>query len=368
MLPNKLRFALFDHLSLKTMRHVHAVPNRDAEGLVRHVYDMIADDFFLNGSLTSHSGVPELLAGVWTGGRETVLVDDKLDRTTKEAMTATLSRINDCPYCGDMLISLVHSGGDHQAASEIYAESEENIHDITLRNRLAWVKAVAGPDVDDVVYNPFTADQLPEAIGSLMAMSHINRFSHVVMDGSPVNAPLGIKGIKAAALRLFGAELKPTKRRLLKPGRSLDLLPPAPLPEDLAWARPNPRIADALARWAGVVTRETDGVISHEVKAVVHASLQNWHGEVMPISRSWVEQELAGLTGQERAVARLALVVAKAPYQVDDSLVEPVLGAERDEQRFIRVLDWCAFTAARRIAQRIANSSGQSLRQQKLVA
>ncbi len=72
---------------------------------------MIAEDFFINGSLTSHSRVPELLAGVWMGGRETILVTDRLGRTTKEAMTAVLSQTNECPYCGDMLVSLVYGAG-----------------------------------------------------------------------------------------------------------------------------------------------------------------------------------------------------------------------------------------------------------------
>jgi hypothetical protein len=31
---------------------------------------------------------------------------------------------------------------------------------------------------------PFTTEEAPEAIAALMAMSDINRFSHVVMDGS----------------------------------------------------------------------------------------------------------------------------------------------------------------------------------------
>ena len=79
MLPEKLRSELFDRLSVQTMRYVESVPTRDAEGLVKEVYDMISEDFFINGSLTSHSKVPELLAGVWTGGRETMLVDGYLD-------------------------------------------------------------------------------------------------------------------------------------------------------------------------------------------------------------------------------------------------------------------------------------------------
>lgn len=181
----------------------------------------VREDFFLNGSLTSRSQVPNLLAAIWTGGRETLLVSDQLDRATKEAMTATLSAVNDCPYCGDMLISLVHSGDRHDEAEHILAKREEHIGDPLLRDRLIWVKAVATPGATPPKTIPFSKAQLPEAIGSLMAMSDINRFSHIVMDGSPVNAPFGLDWIKAAALRIFGGELRATHIRPLEPGRSL---------------------------------------------------------------------------------------------------------------------------------------------------
>jgi len=85
MLPKRLREAMFEKTSVKTMRYVTAVPIRSAVGLVRRVFDMIAEDFFVNGSLSSHSQVPELFAGAWLGGREAVLVSDRIDRTTKEA-------------------------------------------------------------------------------------------------------------------------------------------------------------------------------------------------------------------------------------------------------------------------------------------
>ena len=94
MLPDNLRLWLFDRLSVKNMRYVTSVPRREATGLTSQVYDMIEDDFFVNGSLTSRSRVPNLLAAIWTGGRETMLVDDYLDRTTKEAICAVLSEIN----------------------------------------------------------------------------------------------------------------------------------------------------------------------------------------------------------------------------------------------------------------------------------
>src|SRR5262245_45150855 len=358
MLPKLFRFWLFERLSLKTMRYVHAIPRRKSTGVVAQGYDMIEEDFFINGSLISRSKVPALMAGIWTAGRESILVDDRLDRTTKEAMNAVLQQINDCPYCGDMLISLVHAGCKHEAASEIFAANEAQIRNTTLRQRLTWVKSISTPGSKMDMPAPFTAEELPEAIAALMAMSDINRFSHVVMDGSPVSAPLGLQGAKAAALRLFGSQLRATHLKPLTPGRALPLLPPGPLPPDMQWASPNPRIADALARLTAVVERESSGVVSPAVRELVAGNLQQWNGELMPLSRSWVDSEVAVLTGQDREIARLALVLAKAPYQVDETLIDGVFNGDRSEERLIRILAWASFSSARRFARRIAETAG----------
>jgi hypothetical protein len=357
MLPAKLRYDLFENLSVKTMRYVSAVPARSATGLVAEVYDMIAKDFFLNGSLTSRSKVPNLLAAIWSGGRETVLVSDQLDRTTKEALTATLSSINDCPYCGDMMVSLVHAGEQHDAAEQILSESEQNITDPLLRERLLWVRAVATPGATRPQKTPFSEAELPEAIGSLMALSDINRFSHIVMDGSPVKAPFGLQWIKVAALRLFGGELRATHVRPLEPGRTLHMLPRADLPDDMHWAKSNPRIARTVAQWCAVVEKEAEDVVSDSVQQLVHDNLFNWQGELMPMSRNWVEKEIGDLAGEDRAIARLALVLARAPYQTDDQMVEDVIGDDQNEERFLRILAWSSFTAARHVARRIAEQS-----------
>jgi alkylhydroperoxidase family enzyme len=340
---------MFDRLSTKTMRYVSAVPRKKATGLTKRVYDMIDEDFFMNGSLTSRSTVPELLAAIWTSGRETMLVDDHLDRTTKEAICGVLSDINDCPYCGDMLVSLVDAGKEHDAAAAIYKGGVEKIRDPRLRDQLAWVEAVGDYGSTKIPPCPFTAEELPEVLGSLMAMADINRFSHVVMDGSPVDLPFGLQ---RPALRLFGRELVATKVRSSEPGRALDLLPSAPVPADLAWARSNPRIADALARYAAVVEQETAGVIPPAVRERVAARLAEWKNEEMPLSRSWVEKEVAGLEGEERAMARLALLLAKAPHQVSEDVVEELTG---DGPRFVRILAWASFTAARRFAAIVAD-------------
>ena len=357
MLPAPFKFWLFDQMSVKTMRYVDAVPDRAARGLTRAVYDMIRQDFFRNGSLTSRSQVPELMAAIWIAGRESMLVPDRVDRTTKDAICAVLSQVNDCPYCEDMLVSLVHAGGDHGAARDILAQNGLAGTDRALRDRLDWVRRVATPG-GDAPAPPFTPEEMPEVLGTLMAMSDINRFSHVVMADSPVSAPLGLRSGKALQLKMFGAELVATRRTALQPGRALTLLPGAELPGDLAWARPNPRVADALARYVAAVERAGDTVIPLVVRATVQRSLAAWRGEQMPISRAWVEPEIAGLSPADQAVARLAIVLAKAPYQVDDTLAEAVLAECADQVRFIRVLAWASFTGSRRFAALVAERAG----------
>lgn len=351
MLPSNLRYWLFDTLSVKTMRYVSAVPTREATGLTKRVYDMIREDFFKNGSLTSRSRVPTLMAAIWMLGREAMLVEDKVNRTVKDAISAVLSQINDCPYCEDMLVSLVYAGGDHDAASDILAQNDLETTNAEMRECLEWLRAIATPGTQDVPSNPFTEEELPEIFGTLLGMSDINRFSHVVMEASPVNAPFGLQTIKAAALRMFGLELEVTRKLALEHGRALPLLPAAKLPADMQWAQSNPRVADALSRYAAAVEREAKGVISDDVRRVVEASLQKWQGEQMPISRSWVNADIEGLEGADQAIAKLAIVLAKAPYQVDEKMAEDVLGEDGDEERFIRILAWASFTGSRRFVQ-----------------
>lgn len=356
MLPKKLRYPLFDALSVQTMRYVKSVPTRKAEGLVKRIYDQVTDDFFINGSITAQSKVPEIMAGMWIGGREVLLVNDQLDAMTKEAFSATLSRINDCAYCEDMLISLVHGAGEHDVAKKLFHESEGEINESRMRKFFAWIEPAARGDFEKLPPLPFEQAALPEAIGCLFVFSYINRMSHVFMDGSPVYQPLGIRKVKEIGLRMFGFELRETQAKVLEPGRALELLPPAPSPEDLWWAEPNTRIADALSRWAAVIDQEAPKAASKEVRDLVLDSINRWDGKPMPLSRSWVDEEVKGLSGEDRAIARLALVVAKSSKQFDDSLVQEVLAYGADEPRLIRVMAWASFNAARRFSVCIARS------------
>jgi hypothetical protein len=193
-----------------------------------------------------------------------------------------------------------------------------------------------------------------------MAMADINRYSHVVMEDSPVGTPFGLRSIKAWALRAFGLELRATRALPLVPGRSLGLLPPAELPEDMRWAESNPRVAAAVARWVATVEHEGAKAVPPETRSVVADALSRWDGEAMPLEGSWIDDEVRGLDGRAASIAKLAVVLAKAPYRITEKMVDDVMGEERDEARFVRILAWSSFVTARRfaalIAQRIAET------------
>ena len=362
LLPETYRNELFDSLSTRTMRYVSAVPLSKARGLTARAYSQIVEDFFINGSLTSRSKVPNLLAAIWSIGRETILVEDALDKVTKEAMAATLSSVNDCPYCGEMLVSLVHAGDKPEVAASILSETEASVSDRVMAERLAWVRAAATAGAEMPRNVPFSDEELPEALGTLLAMSDINRFSHIVMAGSPVKVPFDSKRVKSVALRMFGRELVPTQSKQVEPGRSLELLQRAELPADLGWASPNPRIARALAQASAAIDREAADLINQKTMDHVHTQLNAWNGEPMPMSRTWVDKEVQGLRGTQRTIARFALLMAKASYQIDDQTNRELLREVNGETNFIKTLGWCSFTSARHLTSRIANNIHTQLR------
>ena len=74
----------------------------------------------------------------------------------------------------------------------------------------------------------------------------------------------------------------------------------------------------------------------------------------MPISRSWVEKETENLNGEDGDITRFALIVANSPQQMDERLINKILG---DEKKSIRILAWASFSCARRVAAHIASKT-----------
>lgn len=346
MLPNTIKKRLFSEVSMRTLRYVHPIPPARATGLLSDVCEQIDDDFVLGGPLVVHSQTPVLMAGMWMAGREINLVTTALDRPEKEAIAAAVAVTNRCPYCVDLHTTLTHAAERHEVAAAI--RTQGTVDDPHWDAVIEWGLATRTPDAFILRDPPFGVDALPEAIGNAVFFNYVNRVVNVLFDGSALGKGDGFA--KGVMLRTFGAELRHQLRRPLDPGVSVDLLPEADLPPDLAWAEGQPVVADALARWAASLEMDTDLALSPRAKAHVQRVVEGWDGEDPPLGRGWVTPHLQAVDPEERPPLRLALLTALDSHRVLESDVQEVLDGF-DDETLIRTVAFGAFTAARRVGK-----------------
>ena len=62
-----------------------------------------------------------------------------------------------------------------------------------------------------------------------------------------------------------------------------------------------------------------------------------------------MEKALAGLDDAEKPAARLTLLTALAPYQIDENTIAAFSAQQPGDDKLIAATAWASFTAARRI-------------------
>jgi len=321
--------------SLRDTRHVKVVPPRKAGGVVAQVYRQVEHDFrMLAPPVALHSAAPEALAASWMILRETLLAQGVADRASKEAVATGVSVANACPYCADVHGMTLSAMADTAGRSELEAWAQES-----------GTAATAGPP-------PFPPEQAPELIGVAVAFQYYNRMVNVFLRDSPFPSHVP-ESAKPKARQVLGGVLRPSADGA-QPGASLDFLPAAPLPEDLSWARGNASVADAFARAYAAVEAVGVRSVPESVRTLVHSRLSTWDGQAPGISRSWVEEAVAGLPEADRPAGRLALTIVHASYQVDEDLVDAFRATAPGDDTLIELAAWASMAAARRISTWLA--------------
>jgi alkylhydroperoxidase family enzyme len=281
------------------IRHVRPVPFGGA-GPVGDVYRQVARDFgMLAPPVSLHAPAPAVLAASWMLLRETLVASGSASRAAKEAVAASVSRANACPYCVD-----VHGA----VADRLPSPSSISLDDPSLR-------AVA------------------------LTFHYLNRMVNTFLPSSPLPASAGRR-----VRSLAGSVWARFARRRRAPGASLSLLPPAPLPPDLEWASGSPVLSSALARAAEAYTAAGEASVPFAVRQLVRERVEQWDGKPPGVGSSWAAEAAAGLPEEHRALGRFALLVALASYQV-------VAVPNVDDRRLIEVAAWASFTAARRLTR-----------------
>ncbi len=334
--------------SQEQIRRVSAVRRGPARGLVARVYAQVERDFgMLAPPVSLHAPAAGPLAASWLMLRETLMATGLVQRAAKEAVATAVSVGNACPYCVQVHSGTLHGLVRAADAVAIAADRVGSVGDDGLRDVAAWARAggTAGSAARHGLPRPL--EQAPELIGVAVTFQYLNRMVHLFLPDSPL-PPTVPAAARGAFLRLFGRLMRPAASRVHRPGDSLDLLPPAALPADLSWAAGSATVAEAFARSAAAIEVAGERSVPAPVRELVRAELAGWQGQPTGVSRAWVEDAVAGLATAERPAGRLALLTAKAAYQVDQAVIDGFRTGGADDRALIELTSWASLAAARR--------------------
>ncbi|RSN63604.1 alkylhydroperoxidase [Amycolatopsis sp. WAC 04182] len=307
MAPALVRLAL--RRALREVRYVRPVPFGRATGLVRDVYGRLERDFgMLAPPVALHSPSPAVLAASWVMLRESLVAKGETSRADREIVATLVSRENSCPYCVEVHGMALDSLGRSSEASAI----------------------ASGRPVADPRAGTLSSGARAELTAVAFAFHYLNRVVSVFLGPSPLPSSVP-DSARAKAKAVLGRFLRPVEGA--PPGESLDLLPPGS--GDFGWAAGNPVIVDAFSRAAAAFGALA---VPSAVREVVERELSTWDGTPPGLSRSWVDVF-------DDPSVRLALVVARAPYQVDDALVA---AAGLGDRELVELVGWASFAAAAR--------------------
>jgi AhpD family alkylhydroperoxidase len=336
------------------MRFIEPVAPRASTGLAKRTYAQANREFGLlrdlagNSPFMGHSPDPELLAGFWTVLYETVIADGDLARADKEAIAASVSSINRCPFCVDVHSLVGGVAGDGSADRAALASGEPTRFGDPSRRRLVeWARATRDPDAEIISHPPFGADEAPEAIGTAVAFHYVNRIVEVFQGPSGMSAGPGpLTRVMDPLVRLLAGR---AIRRPHERGKSLSLLPEVDPAADLAWASASPTVVQAFARLASAVERAGRSVLSEQVRSRVLDSVTSWRGDDPGVGSGWIDAAMAEADPDSVPVLRLSLLTALAPYRLTEADVERFRAHAPGDRVLVGAVAWSAFIAARRI-------------------
>ena len=329
------------------IRYIRPVKPNSAKGLVADVYAQIKRDF---GKVVEpfllHSPLPKVLAGAWMVCRETELVGN-VSRPVKEAVAAAISQLNQCPYCVDAHSIMLEAAGEQGLADAISKAMYEGISDDKIRLIVNWALATTTPRSEVLRWLPFSREEAPEIIGTAVFYHYMNRMANVLLGETPLpsNQRWLKSPMKHAASRMFANAVHSPKTV----GDSLKFLPRADLPNDLRWAKAASNVTQAYACFASAVEEAGEFALPVEVRAHVEEEISEWTGKTSELGLAWSEDAISRFDEATQAAARLALLTALAPQNVDETVVLAFRKHFPEDAKLVGALAWASFSAARKI-------------------
>jgi AhpD family alkylhydroperoxidase len=337
---------LFETVAPRQVRYLKAPDYGRAEGLARAALDQMDRDFVIGPPVTVHIANPELMTGMWSAARECLAAGQR-NRARGEVIAAAISRLNECPYCFDIHTSMLHSFGSHEAAQAVL--QGHDFPDAKTQAAADWARATLKPGSAILGAPPFAREEMAGIAGTAVCFHYLNRVANVFLEGSALMLN-GQGWLKGQLVAISGGLLR---RRLtsqqVEPGKFLTEVAGV-LPNEFSWAERDPNIGGGFLRFANAAEAAGEESVAPEVRECVLEYVAGWRGEAPEIGRGWLEKTIAPVSERHRPAARLALLAAMAPSQVDESVILNFRSTRPTDRDLINVTSWSVYTVVRRIA------------------
>jgi AhpD family alkylhydroperoxidase len=334
-------------------KHVDVVKNRYASGRTAEVYRQAKREMgLLPEAVVMFSPDTGILTASWATFREPLLAGS-VPRRYKESVAATVSRLNECPYCVDAHSIMLYGGGAGTTATAVLAGLPTGQFGGEFAELCQWAELASAAGTAPRAA-PFPDSWAPEILGVLVEFHYLNRMINVLLTGTFL---FGDDRARRIARRVVGRIMSKKINAENDPGASPGLPAAAALPPDLAWAAPSPPIAAAFTMLDSVSNEAARRAASPAVLDVVERTVDGWLGGPPGVSTSWVNEPLAALPEADRPAARIALLAAISPYQITEADVQAYRVGHPGDRDLLGLLSWSAFLAARRVGSWAARAA-----------
>ena len=332
------------------INYIDYITPSNAMGVIAEIYNHMKRDFGMVAEpVALHSIIPGLLASNWSVLRETNIVEDKIKRNVKDAVATAVSKINKCPWCVDAHSIMLIGLGSKNVAKAIENKHLDLIRDTKTRSIVEWALANRLPNSKTVNNPPFTFDEAPEIIGTAVYYHYVNRMVTVLLDETPL--PIKTSLLKGFMKKIAGLKFSTTLKRQKKPGESLKFIDSSDFDKDLFWASENKIISATFTVHKKIVEQLAEKYVPIEVQAIIIKTIEEWNGEDPGISRGWTERYLSDLHESFKSVARLSLLAAISPYQIDSKIISSYRQFNPEDEALLAALSWASFITAIRIGK-----------------
>lgn len=331
------------------LKYLVPIKPSKAKGLIAQVYSQIKKDFGrIVEPFTLHSPIPKLLAGAWMVSRESELVGF-VPRNIKEAVAASVSKLNQCPYCVDAHTIMMSAAGDKRTAELLTKGKYDEIEPSQTKKIMKWALSTLSPKSEIIKDPPFSKEWTPELVGTALFYHYINPLVTIFLGNTPLPFPFFKSQLKPIASRLFKKAVNSPKLD----GDSLILLPKAELPEDLSWTKASNNVSGAYARFSEVIIELEKTIIPIQTKNIVYQSIDNWPKVTKKFGTDWLEELTHPLKGEFKIAATIALLTIYSPYKITQEIIKDFKHFFPNQKQLLGITAWASFLRAKKIGQNL---------------